>query len=274
MTDLAKAVGTAAGEAEAEVQHFAFAGTQVFHEELERFLAFVVLVERKGLRVWHRFGELEIAIVVEDGVQANGRAGGGLQVVEVLEAAARSRRQFLGARQVLAAVRQGFGLLLKEAEFLKVVRRQADQVALAGDRDLQRLANPPGGVRRESRAVADVEAVDRLHEAADGFLQEVRVSEAVVAEPLGDVGREADVRRSEPMLVMDVAIVQTTDGGLFAALRGDVLADELGHRPRFERRSAGAQIREVSDEYPSEFRFAVPETGEQLSLFFWRQQVR
>ena len=274
MTDLAKAVGAAAGEAEAEVEHFAFAGAQVFHEELERFLAFVVLVERQRLRVWHRFGELEIAIVVEDGVQADGRAGGGLQVVEVLKAAARSRRKFLGAGQVLAAVRQGFGLLLKEAEFLKVVRRKADQVTLAGDRDLQRLANPPGGVGREPGAVADVEAVDRLHEATDGFLQEVRVSEAVVAEPFGDVGREADVRRSEAMFVMDVAIVQTTDGRLFAALWCDVLADELGHGPRFERRSAGAQIREVSDEYPSEFRFAVPETGEQFSLFFWRQQVR
>ncbi len=164
--------------------------------------------------------------------------------------------------------------MLKQAEFLKVVRRQADQVTLTCDCDLQRLANPPGGVGRESSAVADVETVDRLHEAADGFLQEVRISEAVVAEPFGDVGRETDVRRSEPMLVMDVAIVQTTDGRFFAAFWCDVLADELGHRPRFERRSAGAQIREVSDEYPSEFRFAVPETGEQFSLFFWRQQVR
>ncbi len=105
MTDLAKAVGAAASEAEAEVEHFAFAGPQVFHEELERFLTFVVLVERQRLRIWHRFGELEIAIVVENGVQANGRTGGGLQVVEVLEAAARSRGKFLGAGQVLATVR-------------------------------------------------------------------------------------------------------------------------------------------------------------------------
>ena len=103
------------------------------------------------------------------------------------------RGQFLRAGQVLAAVGQGFGLLLQQAEFLQVVRRQADQVALAGDGDLQRLANPPGRVGRQAGAVADVEAVDRLHQAADGFLKQVGVAEGVMAEALGDVGGEADV---------------------------------------------------------------------------------
>ena len=95
----------------------------------------------------------------------------------MLEAAAGAGGQFLRAGQVLAAVGQGFGFLLKQAEFLQVVRRQADQVALAGDGDLQRLANPPGRIGRQAGAVADVEAVDGLHQAADGFLQQVGVAE-------------------------------------------------------------------------------------------------
>ena len=127
---------------------------------------------------------------------------------QVLEAAAGARGQFLRAGQVLAAVRQGFGFLLQEAEFLQVVRRQADQVALPGDGDLQRLANPPGGVGRQARAVADVEAVDGLHQAADRFLQKVGVAQGVMAEALGDVGGQADIGGSEPVFAVDVAVVQ------------------------------------------------------------------
>ena len=127
---------------------------------------------------------------------------------QVFEAAAGARGQFLRAGQVLAAVGQGFGFLLEQAEFLQVVRRQADQVALPGDRDLQRLPNPPGGVGGQAGAVADVEAVDGLHQAADGFLEQVGVAEGVMAEALGDVGGEADVGGGQPMLVVDVAIVE------------------------------------------------------------------
>ena len=57
---------------------------------------------------------------------------------------------------MLAAMRQCLGLLLQEAQFLQVMRRQADQVALAGDGDLKRLPDPPGGVGGKARAVADV----------------------------------------------------------------------------------------------------------------------
>ena len=130
------------------------------------------------------------------------------------------RGQFLRAGQVLAAVGQGFGLLLQQAEFLEVVRRQADQVALAGDGDLQRLANPPGGVGGQAGAVADVEAVDGLHQAADGFLEEVGVAQGVMAEALGDVGGQADVGRGEAVLEVDVAIVQAADGGHVAGVVG------------------------------------------------------
>ncbi len=126
---------------------------------------------------------------------------------QVLEAAAGAGSQFLRAGQVLAAVSQGFGFLLEQAEFLEVVRRQADQMALAGDRDLQGLTNPPGGVGGQAGAVADVEAIDGLHQAANGFLQQVGIAEGVVAEALGHVGGQADVGGSQAMLAVDVAIV-------------------------------------------------------------------
>ena len=177
----------------------------------------------------------------------------------MLEAAAGAAGEFLRAGQVLAAVGQGFGLLLEQAEFLQVVRRQADQVALPGDGDLQRLANPPGRVGRQAGAVADVEAVDRLHQAADGFLEQVGVAQGVMAEALGDVGGEADVGGSEAVLVVDVAVVQAADGEHVASVVVAVVADELGHRPGFERRRTGGVRREVADQHPDQFALAVPE---------------
>ena len=117
--------------------------------------------------------------------------------------------------------------------------------------------------RRTPGAVADVEAVDGLHQAANGFLKEVAVGQTVVAEPLGDVGGEADVGGREAVLVMDVLVVEAADGRdepLAVVLT--LLADELGHRPRFKRRTVGPQLREVPDEDPDQLAFDVPEVGE------------
>ena len=200
--------------------------------------------ERGAFVVGHRLGELEIAVVVEDGVERHRSAGGGLQVGQVFEAAAGAGGEFLRAGQMLAAVGQGFGFLLQQTELLQMVRRQADQMALAGDRDLQRLPNPPGGVGRQAGAVADVEAVDGLHQAADRLLQEIGVAQGVMAESLGDVGGQADVGRGQAMLAVDVAIVNAADVDVAADVVVAVIANELSHRPRFERRPmrrAGAE---------------------------------
>ncbi len=55
--------------------------------------------------------------------------------------------------------------------------------------------------------MADVEAIDRLHQTADGFLEEVGVAQGVMAEALGDVGREADIGGGQAMLQVDIAIM-------------------------------------------------------------------
>src|SRR5205085_4648731 len=100
-----------------------------------------------------------VAVVVEDRVEGHGSAGGGLEMREVLEAAPGALCQFLRARQMLPAVRERLRFLLQETEFLQMVRREADQVALPCDRDLQRLADPPRRIGGKPRPVADVEPV-------------------------------------------------------------------------------------------------------------------
>src|SRR5258708_11121765 len=85
-------------------------------------------------------------------------------------------------------------------------------MALPGDRDLQGLPNPPGRVRRQAGAVADVKTVDGLHQAADRLLEQVGVAEGVVAKALGDVSGKPNVSRSKAMFEMDVAVMQTAHG--------------------------------------------------------------
>ena len=77
---------------------------------------------------------------------------------------------------MFAAVGQRFGFLLQQAQLLQMVRRQADQMALPSDGDLQRLANPPGRIGGQAGAVADVEAVDRLHQTANRFLKKIGIA--------------------------------------------------------------------------------------------------
>ncbi len=88
MADLTQAVRAVAGQAETQVENAPFTGAQVIHQEIERFLAFGVLPERLALVIGHRFGELEVAVVVENGIQGYRGPGGSLQMRQMFEAAA------------------------------------------------------------------------------------------------------------------------------------------------------------------------------------------
>jgi hypothetical protein len=122
--------------------------------------------------------------------------------------------------------------------------------------------------------VTDVEPVNRLHQAADGLLQEVGVAQGVVPEPLGDVGRQPDVRGRQAVFAVDVAVVDPADVNVRAHFGVAIIADELGHGPRFERRAVGAQTGKMTDQQSDQLAFVFPEQGQQCALFFGRQQVR
>lgn len=76
------------------------------------------------------------------------------------------------------------------------------------------------------------------------------------------------------MLAMHVTIVGFLDVDVIASLIITIVADELGHRPRFEYRFVRAQFGEVSNEVSHQFAFTFPEGGEQVSFFFWGEEVR
>ncbi len=125
--------------------------------------------ERLAFIVGHGFRELEIAVVVENGVEGDGCPSGGLEMSEVFKAAAGAAGKFLRTGEMLAAVGQGFRLLLELSQLLQMMRGQAYQMALAGHGDLQSLTNPPGGISRQPGSMAHVESVDGLHQPANRF---------------------------------------------------------------------------------------------------------
>ena len=125
MADLTQAMGAVAGQPETQIQHFSFPRPKIFHEEGQRFLAFGIRPQGLTFIVGHSFGELEVAVIVENGVEGNGGSSGGLQVSEMFEAAAGSAGKLLRTGEMLAAVSQGLGFLLELPQLLQVVRRQA-----------------------------------------------------------------------------------------------------------------------------------------------------
>src|SRR5262249_23441980 len=156
--------------------------------------------------------------------------------------------------------------------FLQVMRRQADEMALTSNGDLQGLANPPGRIRRQASAVADVEAVNGLHQTADGLLQQIGITEGVMAEALGNVSSETNVGGRGTMLQMDVTIVQPTNRRNIAGLFVTEFANELGHRPGFERGLVLSEFREVADQGAHQLTLRFPEIGEKTAFLVRRQQ--
>ncbi len=71
---------------------------------------------------------------------------------------------------------------------------------LIGDRARDRLADPPGRVRRELVAAAVFELVDRLHEADVAFLDQIEELQAAVRVLLRDRDHETQVRLDHLLL--------------------------------------------------------------------------
>ena len=83
--------------------------------------------------------------------------------------------------------------------------------------------------------MADVEAVDGLHQTADGFLEQIGIAQGVMAEALGDVGGQANVGRGQAMFEVNVAVVEAANRHDAAGFIIAVVADELSHGPRLQR---------------------------------------
>ena len=112
------------------------------------------------------------------------------------------------------------------------MHRHADRPALVGDRPRDRLADPPGRVRRELEALAPVELLRRADEPDRALLDQVEEREALVAVALRDRDDEAEVRLDHRLLRRVVAALDPLGeldllGGGEERHLADVLEEEL-----------------------------------------------
>src|SRR5215471_5792923 len=96
----------------------------------------------------------------------------------------------------------------------------------------------------------------------------------MVAKALGDVGSQPNVSRGQPVLEMHIPVMQPTDCQSVSQFSSALVADKLGHRPRFQRGPMLAQSWPVPNHDLDQLALAFPECGEQLAFFFRSEQVR
>ena len=111
--------------------------------------------------VGDELAELGRLIVTDRLLQRDRRLGGALDRVDLLGIDAGQLRDLL--RRRLAAQRRDQAALgaADLVELLDDVDGNPDRARLVGDRSRDRLADPPGGVRRELEALAIVELLRR-----------------------------------------------------------------------------------------------------------------
>ena len=112
-------------------------------------------------------------------------------------AAARLRRPARPASACGRASPRAGAHLEQRGEHVAGVHGQPDHARRVGDAALDRLADPPGRVRRELEALAPVELVDRVDEAEVALLHDVEQGQPGRLVLLGDRDDEPQVRVHE-----------------------------------------------------------------------------
>src|SRR6266508_4357370 len=152
------------------------------------------LVERvRGLAIGEEIAELALVVSPDGLVQRHGRLRGAERLVHVLNRQAGRLGELvlrrLAPKLDLEPARRARQLLLP----LDDMHRHADRAGVIRDGTLNRLADPPGRVRRELVAAPPVELLDRAVEAERALLDQVQEGDAEPAITLGDGDDQAQV---------------------------------------------------------------------------------
>src|SRR2546428_12857332 len=108
------------------------------------------------------------------------------------------------------------------------MHRYADRPCMVRDRTLHRLADPPGGVRRELVAAAPVELLARAVQAERALLDQVEERHAEAAIPLCDRHDEPQVRLDHAPLRQPVAALDLLGEDDLVGSRQQLVAADVG----------------------------------------------
>src|SRR6185437_5457908 len=114
-----------------------------------------------------------------------------------------------GVARVTAACTEPALGRLELAQFLADLDGKGDHTAAPCDCPLDRLVDPPDGIRRELQTPAPIELLDRPDESDASFLAEVGKLQALAAVALSDRDDEAQVRLDHLCLGFLVAGLDT-----------------------------------------------------------------
>src|SRR4051794_12910599 len=187
------------------------------------------LLERiGGLAVGEEIAELALVVRAHRLVQRDGGVGGAEGLVDVLHGQSGRLGELLlrrlSAELHLEPARRARKLLLPFHD----VDRDADRARVVRDRALHRLADPPGGVRRELVAAAPVELLDGAVEAERSLLDQVEERHTQAAVALRDRDDEAQVRLDHATLCGRVATLDALREHHFLGGGEQLVASDVG----------------------------------------------
>src|SRR5215211_6425011 len=233
--DLVQRARVLAAEAVAQLEHASLAVGEVLQRLAQRLFGEDLrgaLVRRLGPLVGDELAELGFLLVADRLLERDRRLRRALDRVDLLRVDPRDVGDLLGGG---LAPQLGDELALRTADLVELlddVDRDADRARLVGERAGDRLADPPGRVRRELEALAVVELLRRADQPERALLDQVQERQALVAVVLGDRDHQAQVGLDHLLLGVEVAALDAA-GEVDLLLRreqpdlADVLQEQL-----------------------------------------------
>ena len=192
-----------------------------------------------GVFVAHDLAEGGGVAVVADGRVERGRADAdGLEVGHLVDRDAELHRQLLVGRLAPEFLGERHGGPAHLGNLVHEVDGQADGLRLVGQRALDGLLDPPGGIGAELSALARVEAFDGLDEPDVAFADQVEQGQAKVLVVMRDFDDQAQVGLDH---VVARRLVAPADAAGEGHLLGDGEERRLGDLLEIELQAAALQ---------------------------------
>ena len=189
LADLLERPALAVLQPEPEAQNLRLPGGQGFEDVVQLLPQEGVgggVDRRRGVVVGDEVAQVAVLLLADRGLEGDRLLAHPQDLPHLIHRHIQLVGDLLGAGLMAVGVQQLAGDLLDPVDRLDHVHRDADGAGLVGNRAGDRLADPPGGVGRELKALGVVELLDRLDEAEVPLLDEVQKLHPPPDIPFGD----------------------------------------------------------------------------------------
>src|SRR5665213_1448474 len=203
LADLFERVLAFAADAEAEPDHLFLFGRQGL-EDTGSLVPDIGLDDRVDRRpdpaILDQIAQSRFAVATDRRFERHRVARDGLELLDLLDRDIHAAADLFVGGSAAHFLLKLTGRAKELVHALVHVDRDADGAGLIGDGASDRLANPPGRIRRKLVAAAVLELVGRAHEADIAFLDQIEQVQTAVDVLLGDRHHKAKVRLDQVFL--------------------------------------------------------------------------